>query len=136
MKLDCHVHIVGNGSSGSGCKLKLSGRFSFQARALLHSFGLPQRALNGDLDTLYISKLVEYVRSSSLDKALVLAHEDAYDEEGNKLPDFGSLYVPNKYVLSICKQHPELLPAVSIHPGRKDALEELERSIDGGAVAM
>jgi predicted TIM-barrel fold metal-dependent hydrolase len=45
-------------------------------------------------------------------------------------------YVPNAYVLSLAKAHPELLPAVSIHPARPDALEELERCLAGGAAMM
>ena len=48
----------------------------------------------------------------------------------------GSLYVPNDYILKLASEHKELLPAVSIHPARPDALEELERCLDAGAVMM
>ena len=48
----------------------------------------------------------------------------------------GSFYVPNDYVLKLAREHPEFLPAVSIHPARPDALEELERCLAGGAVMM
>ena len=44
--------------------------------------------------------------------------------------------MPNEYVLKLARAHPELLPAVSIHPARPDALEELERCLAGGAVLM
>jgi hypothetical protein len=44
--------------------------------------------------------------------------------------------VPNQYVLDLARKHPEFLPAVSIHPARRDALEELERCIEQGAVMM
>jgi predicted TIM-barrel fold metal-dependent hydrolase len=39
-------------------------------------------------------------------------------------------------VLALAKNHPEFLPAVSIHPARPDALEELDRCLAGGAVMM
>jgi predicted TIM-barrel fold metal-dependent hydrolase len=39
-------------------------------------------------------------------------------------------------VLKLAREHPEFLPAVSIHPARPDALEELERCLAGGAVMM
>ena len=48
----------------------------------------------------------------------------------------GSFYVPNEYVLRLAREHPQFLPAVSIHPARADAFEELERCLAGGAVMM
>jgi predicted TIM-barrel fold metal-dependent hydrolase len=48
----------------------------------------------------------------------------------------GSFYVPNDYVLGLARKHPVFLPAVSIHPARTDALEELDRCLAAGAVMM
>jgi predicted TIM-barrel fold metal-dependent hydrolase len=48
----------------------------------------------------------------------------------------GSFYVPNDYVLRLADEHREFLPAVSIHPARPDALEELQRCTAAGAVMM
>ena len=70
-----------------------------------------------------------------MDRALLLAQDEVYDETGRKL-DFGSFYVPNAYLFQVCARHPEFVPAVSIHPGRKDALEELERCLASGARAL
>lgn len=136
MKIDCHVHIVGNGSSGSGCWLKKPGwRWPLQALMVRH-IGLPVSALKGDLDSLYVDQLLRWVRESSLDAVIILAQELVYDEFGNLQKDLGIAYVPNDYVLKLARQHKQFLPAVSIHPARKDALEELDRSIEGGAVMM
>jgi predicted TIM-barrel fold metal-dependent hydrolase len=44
--------------------------------------------------------------------------------------------VPNEYVLRLAREHPEFIPAVSIHPARPDALDELERCLVDGAAAM
>jgi predicted TIM-barrel fold metal-dependent hydrolase len=52
------------------------------------------------------------------------------------LRHLGTAHVPNQYVLDLARKHAELLPAVSIHPARPDALEELDRCIEQGAVMM
>ena len=46
------------------------------------------------------------------------------------------LFVPNDYVLALAQRFPEFLAGVSIHPARKDALEELERCAQAGAVLL
>jgi predicted TIM-barrel fold metal-dependent hydrolase len=92
--------------------------------------------MRGDLDRLYVERLLHLVRTSSLSAAVILAHDHVYDEGGNKMEKVGSFYVPNDYILGLAKTHSEFLPAVSIHPARRDALEELNRCIAAGAVMM
>jgi predicted TIM-barrel fold metal-dependent hydrolase len=103
---------------------------------MLRHIGLPPSAMKGDLDWLYVAHLLEMVQRSTLGAVVILAHELVYDEQGRPVEGAGSFYVPNEYVLKLAKEHPEFLPAVSIHPARPDALEELERCLAGGAVMM
>ncbi|MHC1767767.1 MAG: amidohydrolase family protein [Verrucomicrobiia bacterium] len=134
--IDTHVHIVGNGSAETGCRLKTPfWRWPMSAFMARH-IGLPVRALQGDLDRLYIRQLKHWVRTSSLDAVVILAQERVYSETGERLSRHDMAYVPNEYVLALAREHPEFLPAVSIHPARPDAMEELERCLDGGAVMM
>ncbi len=102
----------------------------------MRSFGLPLNTLFGDLDDRYAERLVAMLRESSLDAAVALAHEWAHDEQGVPIRSFGSLHVPNDHVLALHRKYPELLPGVSIHPGRRDAFDELEKCLAGGAVLM
>jgi hypothetical protein len=134
--IDGHVHLVGNGAGGTGCWLRVGGWHRWLARLMLREIGLPADALNGDLDRLYVERLLEQVRASSLGSIVILAHDDVYDEQGRVIQGFGSFYVPNEYVLRLAREHPEFLPAVSIHPARPDALEELDRCLASGAVMM
>jgi len=134
--VDAHVHIVGNGSGGTGCWLRLQLWRRPMAALMLRHVGLPREALDGDLDRLYVERLLQLVRGSSLSAVVLLAHDLTYDDSGRPLEEFGSFYVPNQYVLNLAKQHPEFLPAISIHPRRADAMEELERCVAGGAVMM
>jgi hypothetical protein len=134
--VDMHVHIVGNGSSQSGCWLRISPWRRPMAKLMLGHVGLPASALTGDLDRLYVDRLLELVRRSSLGAVVILAQEMVHDDQGRPLRDAGSFYVPNQYVLELARRYPEFLPAVSIHPARPDALDELEKCLEGGARMM
>src|SRR5579864_6473118 len=134
--VDAHVHVVGNGSGGSGCWLRLNPWRRPMAAVMLRHIGLASAALQGDLERLYVERLLELVRGSSLGAVVILAQEQVYDDQGRVVPDGGSFYVPNDYVLDLARKHAEFLPAISIHPARQDALEELQRCLAGGAVMM
>ncbi|HTL59661.1 MAG TPA: amidohydrolase family protein [Candidatus Limnocylindrales bacterium] len=134
--LDAHVHVVGNGSGNTGCWLRLHGWRRLMAGLMLRHTQLPASALNGDLDRLFIERLLEMVRGSSLGAVVILAQERVYNNQGQPLDNLGTFYVPNDYVLGLARKYPELLPAVSIHPARQDALEELNRCLAEGAVMM
>lgn len=133
MRIDGHVHIVGNGSGGTGCWLQARGITRLGVPWLLRSIGLPASALRGDLDRLYAERLLKLVRESSLDAIVILAQEQPYREDGTVVEDSASFYVPNEYVLGLAQKHPEFIPAVSIHPARRDAMDELERCLAQGA---
>ena len=106
------------------------------AALMLRHLGLPGSALGGDLDRLYVDRLLQLVRTSSLGAVVILAHEKVYDDYWHALNDAGAFYVPNDYVLRLAKAHREFIPAVAIHPARADAMEELERCLANGAAMM
>ena len=134
--IDMHVHVVGNGTGGTGCWLRVTGWHRPLAALMLRHVGLPANAMSGDLDRLFIERLLEQVRVSSLSSVVILAQDEVYDDQGYVMKDVGSFYVPNDYVLSLARKHSEFLPAISIHPARADALEELDRCLAAGAVIM
>lgn len=103
---------------------------------MLREMGLTRSALRGDLDGLYVRQLLAFVRESSLDAAVILAQDEPYEESGKRIENSGSFYVPNEFVLGLAREHQEFLAAVSIHPARADAQEELERCLAGGAVLL
>src|SRR5215469_8132379 len=76
------------------------------------------------------------VRASSLDAVVLLTHERVHDPDGTFRNDLGSMFVPNDVVLDLAQRHPEFLAGVSIHPARRDAIDELDRCIARGAVLM
>ena len=136
VRIDMHVHMVGNGVSGSGGWLRLKGWHRALAGFMLRQLGMPATALEGDLEMIYAEHLVRLVRESSLDAVVLLAHERVHDPDGAPRDDLGSMFVPNDVVLSLARRHPEFLAGVSIHPARGDAIDELDRCIAQGAVLM
>lgn len=103
---------------------------------MLHELGLPLNSLSADFDSIYAARLIEYVETSTLTHAVLLAHDRVYGANGAVIEGVGSFYVPNDYLFAVAARSPKLLPAVSIHPARADALDELERCAALGAVMM
>ena len=135
-RIDMHVHMVGNGVAGSGGWLRLSGWHRFLAKFMVRQLGFPARVIDEDLETIYSQHLLKLVRESSLDAVVLLAHERVHDPDGTPRDDLGSMYVPNEVVLDLAAKHPEFLAGVSIHPARRDAMAELDRCLERGAVLM
>lgn len=133
--IDMHVHIVGNGLRGSGCWLKTDAFHRPLYWFMLRHIGVGVSLTAPEFDNAYATHLAKLVRESSLGAAIILAQDEVYDASGRKLA-FGSFHVPNDYVLKLAREHEEFLPAVSIHPARADALDELERCLEAGAVML
>lgn len=97
--------------------------------------GMPVGFEDDDFDSIYLERLCGFVAKSSVDQVLLLAQDEVYNDDGSKRK-FGSFHVPNDYLFAVCAEHPEFLPAISIHPARRDALEELDRCLALGARAL
>jgi uncharacterized protein len=134
-RIDGHVHLLGVGAGGTGCTLRPDGWRRLISGYMLRQIGMKPATLKGDFDRLYVENLLRLLRESRLDGLLVLAQDHAYRADGERI-ETGIFHVPNAYALQIGRQHPELIPAVSIHPGRPDALDELERCLERGAAAL
>lgn len=133
--IDMHVHIVGNGLSGSGCSLNVGFWHKPLASFMLRHIGVGVSTDAVEFDETYARHLARLVDESPLSAAVILAQDHVYSAAGEKL-NFGSFYVPNDYVFKLAAQYPNFLPACSIHPARRDALDELERCLEAGAVML
>jgi predicted TIM-barrel fold metal-dependent hydrolase len=136
VRIDCHIHVVGNGTGGTGCWYQPRGITKYGAPFMLRGVGLPRSALTGDLDGLYAEQMLRFVRASSVDAAVILAQDEPRRDDGSIIEGASSFYVPNDFVLRLAREHREFLPAVSIHPARRDASDELERCLREGAVML
>ena len=136
MRIDCHVHVIGTGKHGSGCWYRPRGLTRIGEPLLLRSMGLRAADLQANFESIYVEALRAQLRGTGLDAVVILAQDEPYRDDGTVIADTGSFYVPNDYVLGLARTHAEFLPAVSIHPARPDALAELERCLESGAVML
>jgi hypothetical protein len=92
---------------------------------------------DADLDRAYAEQMARWVREScAVDRAVAFAMDGVYDEAGNLDLGRTAHMVGNDYLFDVCREHPELLPGASVNPARRDALEEIDRVADRGAVLV
>lgn len=134
MIIDAHVHLIGvNGAKGSFVSKRMSSGIVFYGLSRL----LGLRGISRDeLDAAYRSRLVEWVHGSDLDAACLLGLDAIYDNQGKLDQARTHVYVSNDYVLDVAAESDELLPICSVNPMRRDAIDELERVVEAGSVAI
>jgi predicted TIM-barrel fold metal-dependent hydrolase len=135
-RVDLHVHILGNGLSGSGCRVSMRWWQRPFIEMMARDVGIDIAPDDPALDNVYVDRLLRWVQESSLEKVVILACDDLFDELGTRHPGLSGIYVPNDRVLELARAHSEFLAGVSIHPARKDAIAELERCVAAGAVLL
>lgn len=132
MILDLHVHISamtdGHGSMSRRLLDSAAFRFMRWRLGLVGEDAGTERALE--------AKLSATLAESGVDAAVVLAFDGVHDRDGNFDHRNTHLYVTNDYVIELCRRHDNMLFGASIHPYRKDAIQELERCIEAGAVLV
>jgi predicted TIM-barrel fold metal-dependent hydrolase len=71
-----------------------------------------------------------------VDQVVALALDAACDEAGSRDWRRTHFFVANDYVLHLTKENHRVLAGVSVNPKRRDALAELDRCLDEGAVLL
>jgi predicted TIM-barrel fold metal-dependent hydrolase len=80
-----------------------------------------------------VSRLVE---QSEIDYAVVLGFDGVYGHDGRIDLARSQMIVPLEWVFASCRRYFNLLPAPSINPYRRGALDILEQAIELGAVLI
>jgi len=89
------------------------------------------------IEAAYLGELLRNLRASRFVKAaVVLALDGVYDARGDLDEGRTHLYVTNDAVLELARREHVLLAGASINPARRDAIDELERVAEGGAVLI
>ncbi len=86
-----------------------------------------------DLEALLARLIAD---TPDIDAVAVLAFDALYDLNGSKLDSQTHLFVTNEYVKELSERNATMLFGASVHPYRRDALQELERCADDGAVLL
>lgn len=134
LRIDIHVHVVAL-DPANGCFVS--------KRLQRHPVFIAWRGLKGYLglspaeaDRRYLADLAADVRGGEgIDKAVILAFDAVHDEAGRRDEARTRACVPNEYILAAAREYPDVfLPGVSVHPARLDALDEIDRLAELGAV--
>ncbi|NVK22107.1 MAG: amidohydrolase family protein [Kangiellaceae bacterium] len=152
LMLDGHVHIAGTGDSAKIGPNK--GQPSIWANPKMETWSHPWQHLQYNfymnaacaeiqeagqtVDNLYVERLLSLVNDMPQGvKLALLAFDYHHNEYGQAVPDSSTFYVPNEYAQKIAAQYPERFEwAASVHPYRKDALQQLEKAVEAGAVGV
>lgn len=130
--IDMHLHFGAPKDEESGCYW--SEEFTKQPAyfALLLLTG----SLCKKIDIHHIRKHLLGVinRSKYVDKSVLLALDQVYDENGNVQPEQTHLFVPNSYLSDLAKENSRVLFGASVHPYRNDWEDELEFCLQNKAV--
>ncbi len=135
--VDCHVHLAALPDGDNGCyispKMLKSPLFRFLLWKHRLSPDKPRDANRKYLDDL----LIELRASRHVQKAVLLGMDGLYDETGRLDQRHTDFLIGNDYVLETAKTYPnEFLAGVSINPQRRDAVEEVHRCAEAGAVLV
>jgi len=136
--IDVHVHAIGLGQGGNGTSVnpeKLSLRHPLkrlETGLYLKATGV--KSLD-HFDRDYLEVLATRAKAYPHPvKIHLLAMDRAHKADGTPDASRTEFSVPNPYVFEVAARHPEhFVPVISIHPARKDAIQELEACAARGA---
>ena len=135
--IDCHVHLAALPEDDNGCyispKILKSPLFRFLLWKHKLSPDKPREA-----NQQYLKDLLTELRASQhVQQAVILGMDGVYDRTGRLVREQTDFLISNEYVLKTAAAHPnELLAGVSINPQRRDAVDEVHRCADAGAVLV
>lgn len=135
--IDVHIHFGAKNDPSSGCYWSKE----FESGVAFFAFRLVTSSLFRQIDISYITKhLLKVInKAKRVDKCVLLAMDQVYDENGNVYDQYGDgkkthLHVPNSYLADFAKANDRVLFGASVHPYRRDWADELQRSLENKAV--
>jgi predicted TIM-barrel fold metal-dependent hydrolase len=134
MICDLHVHVAGVGSGGSGNFLAPAFRRGLAFRLFMRRVGLPPGADEApDFDRQIARLIIDKLNASKVNLAVLLAFDAARRDDGSRDEERALMAADNDFVADLAASHRKVLFGASVHPYRRDAVEEMERLIGRGA---
>lgn len=134
MIYDIHAHIIGLKSGEGGNYLCPPSQMNLILRILLRRMLARMESTAGESTGDGIeTTLRQWIGESQVDRVVLLALDGVYRQDGAPDWDNTQIIVGNDYVADFAGRDPKLLFGASVHPYRKDALEELDRVVARGA---
>lgn len=136
--IDFHVHLAGTGCCSSGIFLSNGFRRRPTFLALRYLENVTSQSMKTDIDTVWAQRIYDLVeKSPHVSQCVALCLDEVYNEKGETQRDLTQLYVPNSWGTLIAKESSgKVLLGASVHPYRVDALEELKKVENTGAMLI
>lgn len=135
--IDIHVHLAALPQADNGCYVspRMLRRLLVRSSAWLQGLDLCDPPM---ANSAYLQRLrTKLANSEKAARAVLLGLDGIYDAQGRLDLAQTDFLISNDYVLQVAGREPELfLPGVSINPQRRDALDELDRCAEAGAVLV
>jgi uncharacterized protein len=130
--LDCHLHILGKGTEGTGCYANpeyFSWKHPVERTRMIGLMSSADIDDESRSDQEYVERLFTLIDDMPIKgKLMLLAMDMAHDEDGKPNKRSTKFHVPNGYIFEVASQKPDsCIPVMSVHPYRKDAIDELEK---------
>jgi predicted TIM-barrel fold metal-dependent hydrolase len=139
--VDVHNHVVGMGHGNTGCAVHpdMSDAMGHPLNWIrFRSYARASGVRNMDqVDQEFMAVLKQRVEAMPhRGKALLMAFDQVYGEDGQARPEDTIFHVPNDYMFKTTTLSDRFAGCASVHPYRNDAVEALHRVADQGAVAI
>lgn len=130
--IDMHIHFGAPRDEYSGCYWSKE----FTKTAAYYAMLLLTKSLFKKVTVQRVQdQLLKVINSSSLiEKGVLLALDEVYDENGIVHKDKTHLHTPNRYLAQLAQENERVLFGASVHPYRLDWREELDYCLQHQAV--
>jgi predicted TIM-barrel fold metal-dependent hydrolase len=136
MIYDMHVHIT-QVNRYPATDHFLTDKSNRYVRMFLRHLDIPPNLLrHPQANELICRKIAGWIAASSIDRAVILAMDGAYDLDGRFDAQRTYWMTDNDFVANLAEQYPSILFGASLHPYRVDAMKELSRVAARGACLM
>ena len=134
--IDIHVHVLPPDACGDQAYVstKQWNWPSFLLLRMRHRIKRRETIGGNGMIRSQLARAVADMRA--VDRVVALALDGVYDTVGRKDRRRTHFYVANDYVFHLAKADDRFLPGPSVNPMRRDALEELDRCLELGAVLL
>jgi predicted TIM-barrel fold metal-dependent hydrolase len=134
--VDFHTHVLAIGTSVKDAFVNPKMRSGInleRLKFLIYNSAADVKNID-NADQEYVNRLVRLARGSKRHgKYRILAFDKHYNSDGTVDLSKTNMYVPNDYIVDLARQYGDIfLPVISLHPYRRDAVDELEKWAKAG----
>jgi predicted TIM-barrel fold metal-dependent hydrolase len=134
--IDFHTHVLAIGTSVNDAFVNPKMREGInleRLKFLIYNSAADVKNID-NADQEYVNRLVRLARATKRQgKYRILAFDKHYRPDGTVDLTKTNMYVPNDYIVELARRYGDIfLPTISLHPYRRDAVEELDKWAKAG----